>query len=345
MGHGRAGCPAGGQRAIIYTTGYLDTLVHVVIPAIYQRVSAFSHGRAVVEMATQRGIIDGRGRYLLPLQNDLLSGPDKSGFIRRVRVIDKEGSMQVRYLPPPGQPAIAPLFSEGEDFYQGRALVQQGTRAGLIDRAGHWVTPLAYQRLSLPRTLRSQPNIYGDQDEYDASADAEEWQNTATIRPRYPVPDTRYLVARRGGKIGVVARASGREVVPAVYDSILLNPLQGMASLRRAGRTYLVSLTTGRAVAGTYQGIDFQTVQGRRLYLTSTQPVAWALADTTSQLRTAWIPGTGYPTPEGWLLSHESQAWTLRSATGQLAFTSSGPIEQPEWDERWADVRQSSAES
>ena len=333
-----------GRPAATTTAGYLDTLGRVVIPARYERVSAFRYGRAVVETATQYGIIDRQGHYLLPLQTDPLAEPDAGGFIKRTHVVEAaQDTRQIRYLPPPGQPGPEQTFDEGEAFAQGRAVVRQGARVGLIDEAGHWVTPEAYQRLHTAAALRSQPNLYGDLDEEQIAVNAAAWPLTATLEPGHARPDARYLVARRAGKIGIVARATGLEVVPAVYDSILLNPLYGMASLSRAGRPYVVALATGRAVAGTYQGFDFQTARGRRLYLTRTQPQAWALADTTGQLRTAWIPGTGYPTPEGWLLSHEPQGWTLRDTTGRLALASPTPIKQPEWDRLWDEARRSAA--
>lgn len=331
--------------------GYVDTTGRVVVPLRYENASAFRHGRALVQQHERDAIIDRRGRYLLAPQSHRLYGPDEGGYIMEIvpnkatpASPDPADSTLVRYLPPPGQPPIALRVSAGDGFRQGRAQVRLGQRAGLIDSLGRWVTPLAYERLLSPPTLRSEPNEVGQLDKDDLPNDADEWRaewrEVVGFRSYAQRPDPRYLVARRQGKFGIVARRSGREVVPASYDSVLVNPCYGVVIMQRAGLAYLVSLSTGRAVAGTFEGVIFLMPQGKRFYLTDPAKGAWALADTTGQLATAWLPGTGYPTAQGWMLSEEAAGWTLRTAAGKLAYTSPTRIEQPAWTAQWAEVQQ-----
>ncbi|MDO7888218.1 WG repeat-containing protein [Hymenobacter cheonanensis] len=330
--------------------GYLDTTGRVAIAARFANGSAFSKGRAVVTTpAGQYGIIDRAGRYLLAPAAHQLIGPDAAGFIAQL-VPDSAGAGIFCYLPPPGRAGFAQRrFNSAGPFQHGRAAVQQGTRYGLVNEAGQWVTPLAYDLLVAPTRLAKEPQQTWAEDQ----PTDETWAADYTPPPvqgqelpwLYPLPtylrpDTAYLLARRAGHYGVVARHSGREVVPAIYDSVVATMLHGTARFTRAGRPYVVVASTGRAVEGSYQGIDFATPHGRRLYITRAQPAAWALLDTTGQLRTPWVPGTGYPTRQGWLLSREAQTWTLRDSTGRVAYTSATEIEQPASREPWRHLQE-----
>lgn len=331
------------------TYGYLDTTGRVAIASRFAQVSAFSQGRAVVSTPDKQfGIIDRQGHYVLPPSTHRLVGPDAAGFIAQ-EVADSTGAVSYRYLPPPGRAGFAQLRFKGVGpFHHGRAEVQQGARYELVNEAGQWVTPLAYDLLVTPTRLAKDSQQTWEQDlpteetwEADYTPPPVQDKQLLWVHPLpvYLRPDTAYLLARRAGHYGVVARRSGREVVPAIYDSVLTNVRHGTACLLRAGRAYVVVVSTGHAVEGTYQGVDFQPPHGRLLYLTRAAPAAWALLDTLGQLRTPWVPGTGYPTPQGWLLSHEPQAWTLRDSTGRLAY-SAARLEQPARDLLWRRVQQ-----
>jgi len=339
-------------------TGFIDTL-GVFMPT--PPPTAFRHGRAVVfysgtepdsAFGMRYGIIDRAGHYEVPLQYAALSVPDAEGYIRVL------GERQ-RYLAPPGQPSlVGQVFTHAGPFGQGRARAQRGSRIGLIDARGRWVTRRAYQQLIEPPQLRYRTWMYGGEYQRDYLAasnfaldanghyrsspeDAASYGHPAFLRVRFPAADPAYLVAQRGGKYGLVARRSGRETVPARYDSVLFNPYRGLACLRRAGQPYVVAVASGRELAAAeYGGIDFLTPRGERLrYLTRPAPAAWALLDTLGRLRTPWVPGTGYPTPQGWLLSHEPEGYTLRDSTGRLAYRSRFAITSPQWDPIWDEVQ------
>lgn len=76
-------------------------------------------------------------------------------------------------------------------------------------------------------------------------------------------------------------------------------PWHGVVALGRDTAEYVVALSTGRA---TPRASPLRRPTGG-VYLTRAQLAAWALLDTAGQLRTVWLPGAGYPTPQGWLRS------------------------------------------
>jgi len=255
---------------------------------------------------------------------------------------------QFQYLTTTGQPAFAGTgFDDAGPFVQRRAWVRQGERAGLINPAGAWITPEAYYSLTAaPRFGNGDPETTGsgeftDDDLQKMSAEPDLASHKIYgvppgLWPRRLLPDTAYLVGWRDGYYGLVARASGRETTPCRYDAVLLRPFRGLACLQRADTTYLVDAASGHELlAGDYRGIDLQTPRGRRLYLTRTEPAAWALADSTGRLCTPWVPGRGFPTPEGWLLSQDSNGWTLCDSAGAVGYELPYPIRHPRWSSLW----------
>ncbi|MBG8552553.1 WG repeat-containing protein [Hymenobacter sp. BT594] len=341
--------PSGGPRGSM-RYGFLDTTGREVVAARFDRVSAFRRGRAVVYTNGQAGVIDKQGAYVLAPGIAALSDPDESGFIRQA--VSATGQPTgTRYLPPPGRQGFFALtFDEAGPFRHRRAWVRQGARVGLINEAGQFVTPVPYERLVTALRIRSLPKEGEELDRYadrawnDASVDAEE---PGAPRPRPdPVavllrPDTAYLIARRQGRYGLVERRSGREVVPAIYDSVVANARRGVLCLRRGRQDYIVIAATGAAMQGRYDGIDFRTPRERLLYVVRESPAAWALLDTLGRLKTPWILGKGYPTVGGWLLTSDASGWNLRDSTGRVGFASPKRIEQPEADAYWATVQAS----
>ena len=347
--------PAAGSKALT-RYGFLDTTGREVIAAHFTRVSAFRGGRAVVQTNGQFGIINAKGQYVLSPNTQDLSDPDELGFIRQELPIAGQPDEATKcYLPPPGQKGFANLLFDGAGpFRHGRAWVQQGQRVGLINEAGHYVTPVSYERLFTPLRIRSKP---GEVEEFDLYAERA-WGATYALpnlpgnelpradpTPSHIRPDTAYLIARRQGKYGVVLRRTGREVVPAIYDSVIANARRGILGMRRAQQDYVVVGATGSAIKAHYNGVDFLTQRERLLYVVREQPAAWALLDTLGQLKTPWVPGTGYPTAGGWLLTSDASGWTLRDSTGHVRYTSPVRIEQPVADAYWAAVQRSLNES
>ncbi|MBO2009102.1 WG repeat-containing protein [Hymenobacter negativus] len=323
------------QKYQAYYT-YLDSMGQQITPALFTIAGTFRKGRAVVANGSRMGVIDVRGNFIVPLDQQVAKGPDASGYIALVKAgkTDRDDHA-VTILSPTGKPPIARTFTDFGGFRQGRAEVSEGGRAGLIDEGGNWITPLKYERLRTPVGLHS--DAY-DADDYPPAV-GESAPPYTKLFQTFHFPDSTMLVGVRAGKIGLVDRVTGQEVVSARYDTVVLNPCHGMACLRRGGTDYLVSSFNGKEVAATYQGYDFLTAQGRRLLVMRAHPTRWALADTLAQLRTPWLPGLGHPTAHGHLVSTlgimvDSSTLTLRSPEGKRLLKA-GKIAQPFWDEIW----------
>jgi hypothetical protein len=312
---------------------YLDTTGRQLINAVFDLAEPFRYGRALVGKGERMGVIDRKGDFVVPLGKHWVSGTDREGYVALEVGGDGKTPGPVQLLAPPGKPAISQLFADVQGFWQGRAEVRLGERAGLIDAAGRWVTPLPYEILRTPGKLRSAAD---DSDHYGPRGGEPPPPTNKVARPFF-LPDSTLLVGVREGKIGLVARPTGQEVVPARYDVVVLNPCHGMACLQRSGINYLVSSFNGQEVAATYQGYDFLTPQGRRLVVTRRLPKSWALADTLAQLRTPWLPGTGYPTPQGHLLSIKDDVCALYSMEGK-ELLKDWTITQPEWGNIWSQI-------
>ncbi|RTQ46775.1 WG repeat-containing protein [Hymenobacter gummosus] len=325
--------------------GYLDQRGRWRIRPRFEEASAFRQGRAVVKTTAGYGIIDRQGQYQLAPQAAGLDEPDEAGFVRQ-----RAAQAGVRLLAPPARAAgfADSLNAQAGDFRQGRVWVQRGPRQGLLNLRGQWVTPLAYELLVAPRGLNFAPQnpgvVYGDNlvlppPESDAAEYLlNPWSDAYPLV--HPLPDTAYLLARRAGRYGFVARHSGREVVPCRYDSATLMLYHGFGCAYRGGQPFVLDPQGRELAAGRYRGIDFLTPRGRLLHLTRTSPdTAWALLDTTGRQRTPWVAGQGYPTPEGWLLSRRGRTWQLLDSTGRVVHAAPRPIRHADLDPQWQRIQ------
>lgn len=238
------------------------------------------------------GIIDTAGRWLLPMTGRL-SNPDQFGYLRHAALV--EGDTVTRFITRRAEPAFAGnVFRYAGPFYNGRAWVEAlDGRQGLIDRTGHWVTPLRYELLTVPTSRRS----YRYQFKSRARA-TPRFTDYGSLYDLAQLPDTAYVLCRRAGKYGYVARHSGREVIPARYDSVVYHLSEGLACLYRGGQPYVVT-ARGREIAqGEYRG-DSYKYPGRPLHLYRPADGHWTVVDTTGRARLPWLPGTGYLAPDG----------------------------------------------
>ena len=331
------------------TWGYLLPNGHWLIRPSFTEAGPFRQGRAVVEVQGQQGIIGLDGHYQLrPQLHPLTEAPDEAGFVRQQLVDSSQAELvRARLLPPPGiQLTGDSIFSGVGAFHRGRAWARQGERRGLIDQHGRWLTPVAYDLLAAPDRLRPSRRQLATADrlenfwEYevsDAATQAYHYDNISQLYPEasQPPADTAYLVARRAGRYGFVARHSGQEVVPCRYDSVLLCLYRGFGCAVRGGTAYVITPQGRELVAAHYDGLDFQTSAGRLLHLRRPQDSTWALLDTTGRLRTAWLPGNGYPVAGGWYLSREGRSYTVRDAAGHLSYSAAYPIDQQGCGDLW----------
>ncbi|MDO7873542.1 WG repeat-containing protein [Hymenobacter sp. ASUV-10] len=245
------------------------------------------------------GIIDTLGRVLLPLDS-FLDGPDQYGLLRLTQAHGSDTTVQ--FITRHNAPAFAhPALRRAGPFANGRAWVETTDgRQGLIDRHGRWVTSARYDLLGSVSlryvSTRSYPAHY--------------LPGLPVMRasfPNYEPADTAYMLCRRAGKYGWVARRSGREVIPARYDSVLYYLTDGLACAYRAGQPYLINAQGRELARGEYRG-DWYDYPGRPRHLTRPAEGTWSAVDTTGRPRLPWLRGSGCLTPEGRAVVQEPYA-------------------------------------
>lgn len=283
---------------------YLDPQGHeLALPAAIGEATDFAGGAALVWTLRPSssgpadhalgGIIDPQGRWLLR-PTGTLSPPDQYGLLRFTERVGADSL--TRFLTRQGQPAFVPnVFRHAGPFYNGRAWVEAlDGRQGLLNRQGQWVTPLAYEVLGsvLARynQLRTSP-LYSHGDAWAS-------RYTSSSFPNSQPADTAYMLARRAGKYGWVARRTGQEVVPARYDSVSYYLTAGVACAARGGQAYVLNARGRELVQATYRG-DWYDYPGRPLHVYRPGAGTWSAIDTSGHARLPWLPGAGYLTPEG----------------------------------------------
>ena len=272
----------------------------LALPAGVTVASPFAQGAAVGWAGPARGyaaaefrrgvIIDTLGRLLLPF-TDSLSALDAAGLLR----VAEAG--RTRFLTRRGEPAFANhAFRRAGPFYHGRAWVQAfDGRQGLINPRGQWVTPLRYELLTSATRRYPFRRDFAPAYTHGAPLRPDELRHAL---PNWLPPDTAYMLCRRAGKYGFVARRTGREVIPARYDSVRFHLADGVACLYRGGQAYVVNAQGRELVQAEYRG-DWYDYSGHPLHVFRPATARWTVIDTSGRRRLPWLPGTGYYTPDG----------------------------------------------
>ncbi|GAA4350351.1 hypothetical protein GCM10023185_08070 [Hymenobacter saemangeumensis] len=254
---------------------------------------------------SQGGIMDTMGRMLLPITSRL-QGPDEAGFFR---ITQSSGAdTAVRFITPQAAPACGGrAFRRAGPFFNNRAWVQAADgRQGLIDTRGQWVTPAADYELLVSVAQRFRPYLPRKQVFIHSLPVAVSAFAAATYANRHPA-DTAYMLCRRAGKYGWVARRSGREVIPTRYDSVLYYLSDGLACAMRGGQAYLINAKGRELARGEYRG-DWYDYRGQPRHLFRPAEGTWSVVDTSGRPRLPWLPGTGFFTPEGRAIVQEPYA-------------------------------------
>lgn len=301
---------------------YLDRRGHEATPVPAEATSAtdFVGGTALVwvtrridyypSYARTGGIIDTLGRVLLPLTS-ALSNPDESGLLR-CREASGPADSITRFLTRQGRPAFAgnSVFRRAGPFYNGRAWAEAlDGRQGLLNRRGEWVTPKAYDLLGSATKRYFNPQTgYRPTYRHDNTwVNNQAWLSQGGWPSDNDAPaDTAYMLARRAGHYGWVARRTGREVIPARYDSVIFHLSGGVACAVRAGQGYVVTAQGRELAQATYRG-DWYDYPGRPLHLFRPAEGRWSVMDTSGCFRLPWLSGTGFLTPEGRAVVQEAK--------------------------------------
>ncbi len=123
--------------------GFIDSDTNLVIPCQYEEVSTFEYGTAQVVLAGKSGIIDAKGKYLVPLDTfDHLYG-----FRQGLAVYHKAEEFGVFDLQ--GKKIVLSNEYEaiGSRLWDGRLGVRKDDKWGFMDRSGKLVIPTVYDAI------------------------------------------------------------------------------------------------------------------------------------------------------------------------------------------------------
>ncbi|MFD2328862.1 WG repeat-containing protein [Cohnella sp. GCM10020058] len=131
----------------IVKMGALNRQGREVLPAVYDRLYAFSEGLAKVVKDDKTYYIDHTGRTVIPpIAGSLHTGSFSEGLAPVSKWVKVGGKSVERtgYIDRTGKFAIAPQFETATAFSEGLAIAVQNGKTGYIDRQGKWVIKPTY---------------------------------------------------------------------------------------------------------------------------------------------------------------------------------------------------------
>lgn len=112
-------------------TGFRDLDGNIAIKPIYDNAEMFSEGLSTVQIGNKYGLIDEKGRYVLPLRDMEYLGSVHNG-LASFRANDKYG-----FIDTTGQEKIKPQFDWVDEFSEGICVVRNDEgQHGYIDTTG-----------------------------------------------------------------------------------------------------------------------------------------------------------------------------------------------------------------
>lgn len=128
--------------------GALNRQGREVLPAVYDRLYAFSEGLAKVVKDDKTYYIDHTGRTVIPpIAGTLHTGAFTEGLAPVSKLVKVGGKSVERtgYIDRTGKFAIAPQFEMASNFAEGLAIAVLNGKSGYIDRQGKWVIKPTYE--------------------------------------------------------------------------------------------------------------------------------------------------------------------------------------------------------
>lgn len=122
--------------------GFIDKNGKVVVSNIYNHVYPFSENRAVVVKDRNLGLIDRQGKEILKTNNSLVESFSEN------RAFIKNYVGAGYYIDTNGNKAFSLALEYGRPFFDGKAIVYNGSGWGIIDRYGNYTASPNYLSVS-----------------------------------------------------------------------------------------------------------------------------------------------------------------------------------------------------
>ena len=135
--------------------GFLDRQGREVIPCIYDEISLFGSGRAMVGLNNRYGIVDTTGRLVLPIEYESTTPKGERYVYRDDRALVEKGG-KMGYVDLDGNLVIPLYFEEAYQFSEGLASVRFNGMWGYIDTKGDIFMPFIFDIASPYRWGRAE---------------------------------------------------------------------------------------------------------------------------------------------------------------------------------------------
>lgn len=123
--------------------GFLDSTYQVVIPAQYEDVSNFRHGKAIISKDGQIGCIDKKNKLITPAEYHDIYITAQGGMI-----LEKENKEKNSYLiDKNGVQLLKENYSFSDQLIEGARRVKRGNQYGFVDQTGKLIIPIEYDSL------------------------------------------------------------------------------------------------------------------------------------------------------------------------------------------------------
>jgi len=111
--------------------GYRFTVGDAVVPATYDEIQETTNGLLLVRQGPQWGVINGKGKLVLPLAYDAI----RASSDVELPIVEQQGHFG--YLAPDGHLLVKPKYKAAEPFQEGVArVVTEAGQPGYIDEKG-----------------------------------------------------------------------------------------------------------------------------------------------------------------------------------------------------------------
>lgn len=208
---------------------YIDTTGTQLFPAVYNNAMPFNEGYAPVFRYQRWGMIDYKGREVLPCMYEMITTNHDSCFFAG----DESGMALFDYGMKPLTPFVYTWFNNLSD---GRIGVRRDGKCGFIDRHGREVIPCIYDEIGLfrqGRTLVRMGEHYGIIDTTGRIVLPIEYENNKLNKNlKYMYYDSLALI-EKDGKLGFVD-LEGKLVIPFYFDEAY-NFSEGLAAVKYNG--------------------------------------------------------------------------------------------------------------
>ncbi|MCS6832507.1 MAG: WG repeat-containing protein, partial [Flammeovirgaceae bacterium] len=267
--------------------GALDMTGKPLIPAEYDLIGIFENGKAKIKKGNNFGLVDNKGKIVLPIQidcDDMQSFQNGIARISKGRYIEKTGIGDViRYkyhgiVKENGEILLPPVYSDLGDFEKiwqkksGITQIRIDDKVGYVDYKGQTILHPRYQKILYFDSVFLHSKGWS-QVILNGKVGYINHRGEEVIPPIYCSLEgvekayrdsTQFILACLSKRFGVINHRS-KEIIPFEYDAIANYNEEGMFIAQKNGKWGLINLKNHPVMDFIYDGMRFVAGSGKKL--------------------------------------------------------------------------------